>query len=87
LKEAASSKDNHKILETFLSNVPCLHQVKDVPLIYKALYENYKSRKQIYDFNQAGYDRLTIEQLSKLGIVMKAEVFETAEFQLALIKK
>jgi len=44
ISEAATSKDCNEILERFLSVVPCLHQVKDVPLIYKALIENYRHR-------------------------------------------
>ncbi|KAL4487468.1 hypothetical protein ABPG72_006988 [Tetrahymena utriculariae] len=87
LTEAKNEKSYASILETFVSNVPCLHQVKDVPKIYKAIYDDYQSRKQVFDFQQAGYDRLSLSQLKEFGTLMKDVVFETFEYQLALMKK
>ncbi|KAL4437870.1 hypothetical protein ABPG74_001041 [Tetrahymena malaccensis] len=87
LTEAKNEKSYAQILETFVSNVPCLHQVKDVPKIFKAIYDDYKQRKHVYDFSQAGYDRLSVSQLKELGELMKDVVFETLQYQLALMKK
>lgn len=60
ISESATSKDCHEILERFLSVVPCLHQVKDVPLIYKALIENYKLRNEVFSFSRSEYDNLSL---------------------------
>ncbi|EAS01818.2 hypothetical protein TTHERM_00565630 (macronuclear) [Tetrahymena thermophila SB210] len=87
LTEAKNEKNYAQILEAFVSNVPCLHQVKDVPKIYKAIYDDYQKRKLVFDFQQAGYDRLSLSQLKEFGTLMKDVVFETFEYQLALMKK
>jgi len=64
ISESATSKDCNEILERFLSVVPCLHQVKDVPLIYKALIENYKLREEVFEFSRSEYDNLSLSQLT-----------------------